>query len=167
MQRREQAVPDLHTPGIEMSVIENVEKLLKCGFERMEYGDRVQGWRFVKEALSLDPGISPTYSPGANPIRANLQRILNEARLPLSFKWLATVCRQVGDEETSRMLLKRYLELAPDAADREQVIRYLQNQLQPVDRHSIGPVEWLNSALMRPWSWLRLRVRLRTRLGLR
>jgi hypothetical protein len=167
MQRREQVVPDLHPPGAETSVVENVEKLLKCGFERLEYGDKVQGWRFVKQALSIDPGISPTYSSRANPIRGNLQRILNEARLPLTFKWLATVCQQVGDEETSRMLMKRYLELAPDAADREQVIRYLQNRLKPAHRHSIRPVEWLNSALMRPWSWLRLRVRLRTRLGLR
>jgi hypothetical protein len=156
MQRREQAIPDLHPPGVDMSVVENVEKLLKCGFERMEYGDRVQGWRFVKQALSLDPGIIPTYTSRANPIRANLQRILNEARLPLTFRWLATVCRQVGDEETSRMLLKRYLELAPDAADKDQVIPYLQNRVESPDRRSIRPVGWFNSAVMR----------LRTRLGL-
>jgi hypothetical protein len=150
----------------DVSLVEKVEELLKCGFERLESGDKVQGWRFVKQALSLDPGINPTYSSHANPIRANLQRILNEARLPLTFKWLAAVCRQIGDEQTSRMLLKRYLEVSPNAVDREPVIRYLENKFDSADRRQTGPVEWLNSALMRPWSWLRLRVRLRSRLRL-
>jgi hypothetical protein len=166
MERKQQVVRDLHAPGVEVSQVEKVEELLKCGFERLESGDKVQGWRFVKQALSVDPGINPTYSSRANPIRANLQRILNEARLPLTFKWLAAVCRQVGDEETSRLLLKRYLDLSPHTADRELDIRYLNNQLESADRRSIRPVEWLNSVLMRPWLWLRSRVRLRTRLRL-
>src|SRR5579862_3470589 len=115
-----------------------IEKLLKTALERFESGDRIQGWRLVKQALSLDPGIGPTYTASGNPIRANLQRILRETRLPSTFKWLAAVCRSTGDDQSSRLLLERYAELAPGAG--------AENRTAAETRAPL---------LKRAWSWLR------------
>lgn len=82
-----------------------VEELLRSALERFECGDRIRGWRMVIEALSIDPGISHKYSFTGNPIRANLDRILSEAKQPSTFTGLAAICRQLGDEETSKLLL--------------------------------------------------------------
>lgn len=115
------------------------EELLKAALERFESGDRIQGWRLVKQALSLDPGIGHTYTSSGNPIRANLQRILREARLPSTFEWLAAISRSAGDGQTSRLLLERYAEVTPQTGGRKR----------PPEKHK--------SLLKRAWSWLRFR----------
>jgi len=103
-----------------------VEELLKSAVERFESGDRVQGWRLVKESLSLDPGIRQTYNSTHNPIRANLERILTESQEPLTFRWLAAVCRHIGDEPASKLLLQRYIEVTPSSEDHDEAIKSLQ-----------------------------------------
>ena len=119
---------------------EEVEDLLKSALERFESGDRVQGWRFVKQALSLDPGIPQTYNSTGNPVRANLHRILNESKLPVTFTLLAAICRKIGDDQASSLLLQRYIKAAPAPDDRDAAIGSLQRR---------------DSRLKRFWLWLR------------
>jgi hypothetical protein len=119
---------------------EEVEDLLKSALERFESGDRVQGWRFVKQALSLDPGIPQTYNSTGNPVHANLHRILTESKLPVTFTLLAAICRKIGDDQASSLLLQRYIEAAPAPDDRDAAIGSLQRR---------------NSRLKRFWLWLR------------
>ena len=119
---------------------EEVEDLLKSALERFESGDRVQGWRFVKQALSLDPGVPQTYNSTGNPIRANLHRILNESRLKVTFTLLAAICRKIGDDQASSLLLQRYIKMAPYPDDRDAVI---------------GSLKRRNSRFKRFWLWLR------------
>jgi hypothetical protein len=110
------------------ATVEIVEHLLKSALERFESGDRVQGWRFVKQALLLDPGIAQTYNSTGNPIRANLQRILEESKLPVTLTGLAAICRNIGDEKASSLLLQRYIEVAPYSGDRAKFIDALKKQ---------------------------------------
>jgi hypothetical protein len=119
---------------------EEVEDLLTSALERFESGDRVQGWRFVKQALSLDPGIPQTYNSTGNPVRANLHRILNESKLPVTFTLLAAICRKIGDDQASSLLLQRYIKAAPAADDRAP---------------AIGSLKRRDSRLKRFWLWLR------------
>jgi hypothetical protein len=104
------------------ATVEIVEHLLKSALERFESGDRVQGWRFVKQALLLDPGIAQTYNSTGNPIRANLQRILEESKLPVTLTGLAAISRNIGDEKASSLLVRRYIEMAPYSGDRDELI---------------------------------------------
>ena len=110
------------------ATVEIVEHLLKSALERFESGDRVQGWRFVKQALLLDPGIAQTYNSTGNPIRANLKRILEESKLPVTLTGLAAICRNIGDEKASSLLLQRYIELTPYSGDRAKFIDALKKQ---------------------------------------
>jgi hypothetical protein len=119
---------------------EEVEDLLKSALERFESGDRVQGWRFVKQALSLDPGIPQTYNSTGNPVRANLHRVLNESKLPVTFTLLAAICRKIGDDQASSLLLQRYLKVAPYPDNRAAVV---------------GSLKRRDSRLKRFWLWLR------------
>jgi hypothetical protein len=97
-----------------------VEELLRFALERFVCGDRIRGWRMVSEALSIDPGISHKYSFAGNPIRANLQRILNEALPASTFTGLASICRQLGNEQTSQLLLERYTGPGREAAHKQR-----------------------------------------------
>lgn len=117
------------------------EELLKSALERFESGDRVQGWRLVKQALLLDPGIGHTYTSSGNPIRANLQRILREARLPSTLQWLSAISRTAGDDQSAKSLLEKYAEVTPHAGERKPA----------VDENRI-------SFLKRSWSWFRLKI---------
>jgi hypothetical protein len=126
------------------ATVEIVEHLLKSALERFESGDRVQGWRFVKQALLLDPGIAETYNSTSNPIRANLQRILEETRLPVTLTGLAAICRNIGDDQASSLLLQRYIEVAPYSDDRDELIGTLKKQ----------DAKW-----KRPWRWLQKKLK--------
>jgi hypothetical protein len=119
---------------------DEVEELLKSALERFESGDRVQGWRLVKQALSLDPGIPQTYNSTGNPVRANLHRILNESKLPVTFTLLAAICRKIGDDQASSLLLQRYINVAPYPNDQNP---------------AIGSLKRRDSRLKRFWLWLR------------
>jgi hypothetical protein len=119
---------------------ELVEDLLKSALERFGSGDRVQGWRFVKQALVLDPGIAETYNSTGNPIRANLQRILGETKLPVTLTGLAAICRNIGDAQASSLLLQRYIEVAPCSYDQDELIVSLKKH---------------DAKLKRLWKWLR------------
>jgi MoaA/NifB/PqqE/SkfB family radical SAM enzyme len=99
--------------------------LLKTGFEHLQSGRPDRAWSCVNKALALDPGIRQVYDYGDITIRAHLKRILAEARFPLTLSWLAAICREIGDGEASTVLLKRYLELAPNAPDFDHVSRGL------------------------------------------
>jgi hypothetical protein len=110
------------------ATVEIVEHLLKSALGRFESGDRVQGWRFVKQALLLDPGIAQTYNSTGNPIRANLSRILKETQLPVTLTGLAAICRYLGDDQASSLLLQRYIEVTPYSDDRDKLIGALKKQ---------------------------------------
>jgi MoaA/NifB/PqqE/SkfB family radical SAM enzyme len=133
-----------------------VEALLKGAVQHLKAGRQEEAWSSVNRALALDPGIQHTNETGPAIIRHHLDRILGEARFPLTLSWLAGISREVGDDEASVLLLKRYLELAPDAPDRDHVARSLAT--------AVGIQNSELSSLEQPWLWLRSKIRLRTRL---
>jgi hypothetical protein len=85
-------------------------------------------------ALTHDPGLSPIEDHGEATIRVYRNQILANARFPLTRSWLAAISRQWEDGESSAMLLKRYLELASDAPDRDHVRRDLAAQGRQASR---------------------------------
>jgi hypothetical protein len=96
--------------------------LLKTAFDHLQSGRQDRAWSCVGKALAYDPGIESAYNYGDITIRTHLKRILSEARFPLTLSWLAAICREGGDREASNLLLRRYLELAPNAPDRDHVL---------------------------------------------
>jgi MoaA/NifB/PqqE/SkfB family radical SAM enzyme len=84
-------------------------------------------WMYASQALAIDPGVAKPSVPDAISVRNDLNRVLREARFPLTFSWLAALFRETGDDESWARLLRRYLEVAPDALDYDHVVRDLRN----------------------------------------
>jgi hypothetical protein len=95
--------------------------LLQTALDHLKAGRLERTWSCVNKALALDPGIPVGENYGDITIRAHLDRILKEATVPLTLTALAAICREIGDREASNLLLQRYLELAPNAADWDRV----------------------------------------------
>jgi MoaA/NifB/PqqE/SkfB family radical SAM enzyme len=142
---------------LEMSSSDQVEALLKATVRQWNAGNQAEAWSSLYRALALDPGVREIHEEGGGTIRRHLDRILSEARFPLTLSWLAAISRSIGDHEASDLLLRRYLELAPYAPDRDHVERTLAESttVQRGAEHSIATQSWL---------WLRSKVRFRTRL---
>src|SRR5205814_1944193 len=96
---------------------EKVGHLLKTATEHLSAYRYTASWRYVAMALAIDPGIANVQEYGSTLVRTHLPEILKEARFPSTLSWLAEICRSVGDRTTARLLLRRYLEIAPDAPD--------------------------------------------------
>src|SRR5262249_27020431 len=101
-------------------------------------------------------------------VRECIPEILSTARLPLTFSWLAGMFHHVGDTETEILLLRRYLELAPDAPDKENVLQGIRagEWMIAVARKSQHETAAnRNDRGVAPiWLWIRTRIRLRTRI---
>jgi hypothetical protein len=69
------------------------------------------------------PDLTPRETMARRPSRTYLDLILANAQLPLTVSLLAGISRVWGDDHTSVLLLRRYLELAPDAPNRADVVR--------------------------------------------
>jgi hypothetical protein len=97
-----------------------VETKLKSACESLRTGKRDHAWPLVAEALAIDPGLVLST---VVPLQMDIEDILQRIKYPLTLTWLAAVCREIGNHHLSTRLLRRYLELAPDAPDREHVAR--------------------------------------------
>ena len=115
---------------IEGPAAEYVGSVLKAAFKYAQANDTRSAVEQLVLALTHDPGLSPVEDRGTATIRVYLDQILSNARFPLTLSWLAAICREWGDGQSSAILLRRYLELAPDAPDRDHVLQDLASQRQ-------------------------------------
>ena len=142
---------------VEMSSSDQVEALLKATLQQLNAGREAEAWSSLHRALALDPGIQQMQEEGGATIRHHLDRILSEARFPLTLSWLAAISLEIGDNEARVLLLRRYLELAPYAPDRDHVTRALAEAATVQRSAELSPAT-------QSWLWLRSKVRFRTRL---
>jgi len=142
---------------VEMSSSDQVEALLKATLQQLNAGREAEAWSSLHRALALDPGIQQMQEEGGATIRHHLDRILSEARFPLTLSWLAAISLEIGDNEAWLLLLRRYLELAPYAPDRDHVTRALAEAATVQRSAELSPAT-------QSWLWLRSKVRFRTRL---
>jgi radical SAM protein with 4Fe4S-binding SPASM domain len=149
-----------------------VQALLKGALEDLRAGHVETVWSNVRKALEIDPGIHDIGADSASAVRNSLPQVLLKARFPLTLTWLAGIFQQVKDHESAIPLLKRYLELAPDAPDRDHVLQGIRDAEWSIEmsrRHAASMDEGsIDNESARPlqhlWLWLRTSVRLRTRL---
>jgi hypothetical protein len=105
-------------------VSEYVSGLLCQALKKARSGNHLEAHARVVAALQHDPGIpvAITREDTAETIRTALPDILGNAQFPSTLTGLAAISRELGDNSTSSALLSRYLELAPDAPDRNHVL---------------------------------------------
>ena len=111
--------------AIEGTAAEYAETLLKAAFECAQRSNTEGAVEHLIRALAHDPGLSLVEDHGKSTIRVYLKQILLSARFPLTLTWLAAISREWKDGESSLLLLRRYLELAPDAPDRDRTLRHI------------------------------------------
>jgi MoaA/NifB/PqqE/SkfB family radical SAM enzyme len=149
---------------------DRISALMKTAVENLEAGRQERTWSFITRALSIDPGIERSGDYSETTIQDSLPIVLSDTRYPLTLSWLAAVFRHIGDDRSSIVLMKRYLELAPDAPDRDSVAAWVRHAEmkhhqsgwnQPTAGVSAGKTLWNQG-----WLWLRRKVRLRTRMRL-
>jgi hypothetical protein len=136
VERTYQIKPAIPGAEVEGTGAEYVETVLRAALEYAQGNDVHNAVSQVICALTHDPGLSSIEDHGQGIIRAYLNEILSNARFPLTLTWLAAISRQWGEMETSVLLLQRYLELAPNAPEREHVLQHLASQqsAQPCSR---------------------------------
>ena len=120
--------------AIEGTAAEYIGIVLKAALEYAHVNDTRSAVGELVRALTHDPGISPIEDHGEATIRVYLKQILANARFPRTLSCLAAISREWEDGQTSALLLQRYLELAPDAPDRDHVLRDLAAQRQQSNR---------------------------------
>jgi molybdenum cofactor biosynthesis enzyme MoaA len=102
---------------------EYVHRLLLASLQEFIGGRKKKGMDLLKQALGLDPGITPSAlrSSGSNLIEACKTQILGNVKYPSTLSALAAICRTQDALPLSQKLLERYLEIAPNAPDRLHV----------------------------------------------
>jgi radical SAM protein with 4Fe4S-binding SPASM domain len=152
-----------------MFFADKVGILMKTAVDNLEAGRQDRTWSFITRALAIDPGIERPDDYTKFTLRECLPRVLKEARYPLTLSWLAAVFRYIKDDHSAILLMKRYLEVAPAAPDRDRV-SYLIREAESKTGKPASVVQTagakIGAWLDRCWLWLRLKVRLRTRLRL-
>jgi wyosine [tRNA(Phe)-imidazoG37] synthetase (radical SAM superfamily) len=104
-------------------IAEHVSALLSLAIERIRAGDHSDALGRLTEALKHDPGISVSGITDIGEIVSkSLSQVLTNAQFPATLTWLAAVSREIGDSATSDTLLSRYLEVAPEAPDRNRIL---------------------------------------------
>ena len=119
---------------IEGTSAEYVESLLMAAYEQIRSSNLHGGVAYLCRALSHDPGLTRPNDYGEATIHMYLKEVLSAARFPLTLSWLAAIAHEWGDNETCAILLRRYLELAPDAPDRDHVLHDLSEQLSQISK---------------------------------
>lgn len=125
LERTYQLKPDSAGVAIEGTAAEYVETVLTTALKLAQENNTQGAVRQLIRALVHDPGLSPIEDHGIATIRVYLEQILSGARFPLTLSWLAAISREWEDRESSAVLLRKYLELAPNAPDRDHVLRDL------------------------------------------
>jgi len=99
------------------------DHFLALAIERIRAGDHPAAVRCLAEALKNDPGISISRTADIREVfRVSLPGILADTQFPSTLSWLAAVSREIGDNATSNTLLSTYLEVAPEAPDRNHIL---------------------------------------------
>ncbi len=128
VERTYQEKPTISGVAIEGTAAEYVETVLKAALKYAQASDTQSAVGELVRALTHDPGLSPIEDHGEATIRVYMNQIISKARFPLTLSGLAAISREWEDGESSAILLHRYLELAPDAPDRDHVLRHLAAQ---------------------------------------
>src|SRR6266436_1467107 len=104
-------------------IADHVAALLSLAIERIRACDHPGAVRCLAEALKHDPGISVSRTADIREVfRVSLPGILADTQFPSTLSWLAAVSREIGDSATSNTLLSTYLEVAPEAPDRNHIL---------------------------------------------
>jgi hypothetical protein len=131
-------------------VAEHVTALLSLALQRLRLRDEQHAIHLLVEALKHDPGIAvlreATTVGGI--IECNSGWILENARFPSTLTSLAALSREAGKPAAAEAFLLRYLELAPDAPDRQQILcdRFARAAVRYADRrefHHAHRALWL------------------------
>lgn len=117
----------LRTPGgataPDSVTAEHVTALLRQALAELHAGRDPDAKARVLEALRHDPdAIVSGAEDTRSVIRMALAQILEKARFPATLTYMAAISRQLGDGSVSDQLLDRYLQLVPDAPDRNHII---------------------------------------------
>jgi hypothetical protein len=134
--------------------------LLKSAVQNLELGRRSEAVDLVGQALAIDPSATVSFDSAGRIDPSDLKKIVDKVRAPSTLTWLATVCRVSGDWKSSNLLLRRYLKIAPDAADREHVRADLKASRPTLQIRINESRAFISNAVLK----LRVRMRLRTRL---
>jgi MoaA/NifB/PqqE/SkfB family radical SAM enzyme len=135
--------------------------LLQSALQHLQGGRQNEGLILVKQALAIDPGTTVVFDSVGRLARADLERILIQVRAPSTLTWLATVCRAVGDLQGWNLLLRRYLESAPDAPDRDHVLADLKAARPTIKSRMNHASAMASNAIVTLRAYVRLRTRLR------
>ncbi len=137
-------------------IAENAARLLSSSADAIRRHDLESAAILIEKAFEYDPGIAPSYSFRCRKIvKRCCPQVLSKAKFPFTLSGFAEVCRELGYRRRRRRLLNRYIAVAPNARDRDVVLQSL--QAHPARQAIISAVK---IAIV----WLRIRVRLRTRL---
>ncbi|HYR90930.1 MAG TPA: radical SAM protein [Terriglobia bacterium] len=108
---------------IKAIIADQTSALLALAIDRIRAGDQRGAVRCLVEALRNDPGISVSQTVEISEVfREWLPRILADTQFPSTLSGLAAVSREIGDNTTSNTLLSTYLEVAPEAPDRNHIL---------------------------------------------
>lgn len=122
---------------IEASAVsaQHVTSSIVAALDRIRQGQQPQALSSLREALRVDPGLicACSHQRAGDLVRSHLDAIIAGAVFPSTLSGLAAVCREDGDHHSSSRLLRRYLQMAPDAPDHDHVLRDLQGP-PPVTR---------------------------------
>lgn len=99
---------------------EHVEALLLEALEAFRSGQSGPGALLVRQALQRDPGLAPD-SDETISMRDMTEAVTGSCRFPSTASALANVALELDEPESAEALFRRYLELAGDAPDREDI----------------------------------------------
>ena len=104
-------------------VMSRVEDLMLSCMESIRRADEPRATQFLKCALGHDPGLRCTcdHDTPEDLLYSHLDLILRCALAPATLSWTAAICREYRHHQASTLLLKRYLEIAPNAPDFDHV----------------------------------------------
>jgi molybdenum cofactor biosynthesis enzyme MoaA len=153
------------TADVGSVVSEHVAALLSLAVEELQRGDHESAVIRISKSLEHDPGLMPLPATlnSRQLVKQSFPEVLSRAKFPSTLSGFADVCRQLGYDKESNKLLRRYLRIAPNAPDRDTVRADLKlkkriEKMIPLLRIRVRSD--LNKIIL----WLRIRVRLRTRL---
>jgi hypothetical protein len=140
-----------------------VANLLSAALQHLREGRKSIAWTQVSQALAIDPSIK-SVGLGDITIRTHLAQITADVRFPSTLTWLAAICREAGDRASAIVLMRHYLEIAPEASDRHHVLEDLKKEKRFAVQDAMRKQRTrAMSFLAVGWFKLRMALRFRTR----
>jgi molybdenum cofactor biosynthesis enzyme MoaA len=109
-------------------IAQHVVSLLSRSLEMIREKDAASSLQYLRAAVNYDPGLrcACNHANAGDLIEFHLDDILANANSPGTLSWLAAISREYPNKYPNTRLLLRYLDLAPDAPDRDHVFSDLQ-----------------------------------------